>query len=87
MDYGRPLTPEQVEEERKKLMDVISKSEREGKINIRKRRKMSMLEGEEAAAPAEGAAPLAGGAPGAAPGAAAPAAKAAAPAAKAPEKK
>jgi hypothetical protein len=49
MDYGRPLTPEQVDEERKKLMDVISKAERDGKITIRKRRKMSMLEGEEAA--------------------------------------
>jgi tetratricopeptide (TPR) repeat protein len=48
MDYGRPLTPEQIDDERKKLMDVISKAEREGKINIRKRRKMSMLEGEEA---------------------------------------
>src|SRR5438046_5928635 len=48
MDYGRPLTPEQVDEERKKLMDVISKAERDGKITIRKRRKMSMLEGEEA---------------------------------------
>ena len=48
MDYGRPLTPEQVEDERKKLMDIISKAERDGKINIRKRRKMSMLEGEEA---------------------------------------
>jgi flagellar motor switch protein FliG len=49
MDYGRPLTPEQIDEERKKLMDVISKAERDGKINFRKRRKMSMLEGEEAA--------------------------------------
>src|SRR4029077_13186173 len=48
MDYGRPLTPEQVDEERKKLMDVISKAERDGKITIRKRRKASMLEGEEA---------------------------------------
>jgi hypothetical protein len=53
MDYGRPLTPEQVDEERKKLMDVISKAEREGKITIRKRRKMSMLEGEEAAEESE----------------------------------
>jgi tetratricopeptide (TPR) repeat protein len=48
MDYGRPLTPEQIDEERKKLMDIVSKAERDGKINIRKRRKMSMLEGEEA---------------------------------------
>lgn len=48
MEYGRPLTPEQIDEERKKLMDIVSKAERDGKINIRKRRKMSMLEGEEA---------------------------------------
>ncbi|OGR92299.1 MAG: hypothetical protein A2992_06750 [Elusimicrobia bacterium RIFCSPLOWO2_01_FULL_59_12] len=48
MDYGRPLTPEQIDEERKKLMDAVSKAERDGKINVRKRRKMSMLEGEEA---------------------------------------
>jgi tetratricopeptide (TPR) repeat protein len=49
MEYGRPLTPDQIDEERKKLMDIISKAERDGKINVRKRRKMSMLEGEEAA--------------------------------------
>jgi flagellar motor switch protein FliG len=49
MDYGRPLTPDQIEEERKRLMDVISKAERDGKIQIRKRRKTSILEGEEAA--------------------------------------
>jgi flagellar motor switch protein FliG len=48
MDYGRPLTPDQVDEERKNLMDVISKAERDGKITIRKKRKTSMLEGEEA---------------------------------------
>lgn len=49
MDYGRPLTNEQVEEERKNLMDLITKLEREGKINIRKKKKMGILEGEEAA--------------------------------------
>src|SRR5438270_4279306 len=48
MDYGRPLTPDQIEEERKKLMDIISKAERDGKISIRKKRKATMLEGEEA---------------------------------------
>ncbi len=49
MDYGRPLTPEQIEEERKNLMDLITKLERDGKITIRKKQKMGILEGEEAA--------------------------------------
>ncbi len=49
MDYGRPLTPEQVEEERKTLMDLITKLEKDGKITVRKKSKMGILEGEEAA--------------------------------------
>jgi flagellar motor switch protein FliG len=49
MDYGRPLTPEQIEEERKKLMDIITKLERENKISVRKKAKRGILEGEEAA--------------------------------------
>ena len=49
MDYGRPLTPEQIEEERKNLMDLMTKLERDGKITLRKKRKMGILEGEEAA--------------------------------------
>ena len=49
MDYGRPLTPEQIEEERKNLIDLITKLERDGKITIRKKRKAGILEGEEAA--------------------------------------
>ncbi len=49
MDYGRPLTPEQIEEERRKLMDIITKLEKENKISIRKKQKMGILEGEEAA--------------------------------------
>src|SRR5882724_452936 len=49
MDYGRPLTPEQVEEERKNLMDLITKLEKEGKVTLRKKHKMNILDGEEAA--------------------------------------
>ncbi len=49
MDYGRPLTPEQVEEERKNLMDLITKLEKDGKVTLRKKHKMGILEGEEAA--------------------------------------
>lgn len=49
MDYGRPLTADQIEEERKRLIDLIVKLERDGKISIRKKRKTGILEGEEAA--------------------------------------
>lgn len=49
MDYGRPLTADQIEEERKNLMDLITKLERENKITLRKKQKMGILEGEEAA--------------------------------------
>jgi len=70
MDYGRPLTPEQIEEERKNLLDLIGKLEREGKIVIRKKRKSGILEGEEAADDSEPLsfdAPNAAAAPAAAP--------------------
>jgi len=56
MDYGRPLTPEQIDEERKALMDLVGKLEKDGKISIRKKRKTGILEGEEAA---DDSAPLA----------------------------
>jgi len=49
MDYGRPLTNEQIEDERKNLMDLIGKLEKDGKITLRKKHKMGILEGEEAA--------------------------------------
>lgn len=49
MDYGRPLTADQIEEERKNLMDLVTKLEKDGKISTRKKRKTGILEGEEAA--------------------------------------
>jgi tetratricopeptide (TPR) repeat protein len=49
MDYGRPLTPEQIEDERKTLIDLVTKLEKEGKITVRKKRKGGILDGEEAA--------------------------------------
>jgi len=54
MDYGRPLTPEQIDEERKNLIDLIGRLEREGKISIRKKRKAGILDGEESADDTEG---------------------------------
>ena len=49
MDYGRPLTPEQIEEERKNLIDLVTKLDKEGKITVRKKVKGGILDGEEAA--------------------------------------
>lgn len=47
MEYGRLLTPEQIEEERKKILDTIKILERDGKIVIREREKNTVLQGEE----------------------------------------
>jgi flagellar motor switch protein FliG len=49
MDYGRPLTPDQIEEERKNLIDLVTKLDNEGKITVRKKVKGGILDGEEAA--------------------------------------
>jgi len=49
MDYGRPLTPDQIEEERKNLIDLVTKLDNEGKISVRKKMKGGILDGEEAA--------------------------------------
>ena len=49
MDYGRPLTPEQIEDERKTLIDLVTKLDKEGKIVVRKKVKGGILDGEEAA--------------------------------------
>jgi tetratricopeptide (TPR) repeat protein len=45
MEYGRPLTPEEIEEERKKILDMIKQLERDGKIFIREKPKNVILEG------------------------------------------
>lgn len=45
MEYGRPLTQEEIEEERKKILDVIKQLEKEGKIFIREKPKSIILEG------------------------------------------
>jgi len=44
MDYGRPLT-RQIEEEKKNLMDLMTKLERENKITIRKSRRWGSSKG------------------------------------------
>ena len=45
MEYGRPLTPEEVEEERRKILETIKQLERDAKIFIREKPKSVVLEG------------------------------------------
>ncbi|MCG3205222.1 MAG: hypothetical protein KCHDKBKB_01941 [Elusimicrobia bacterium] len=43
MDYGRPVTDEQIEEERRKIIDLIKSMETEGKISFRQKGKGASL--------------------------------------------
>jgi tetratricopeptide (TPR) repeat protein len=45
MEYGRPLTNEEIEQERKKILDVIKQLEKDGKIFVREKPKNVGLEG------------------------------------------
>jgi flagellar motor switch protein FliG len=47
MQYTQALNPNQIEEERKKILDVVRKLEDDGKIFVREKPKSSVLEGEE----------------------------------------
>jgi flagellar motor switch protein FliG len=47
MEYGRPLTPEQIDDERKKILDTIKILERDNKIVVREHDKHTLLQGEE----------------------------------------
>lgn len=55
LEYGRPATPDQIEESRRKIVDLIKKMEGEGTISFRKRGAASALSGDEIA---EAAGPL-----------------------------
>lgn len=46
MEYGKPLTPDQVEEEKSKIIDTIKRLENEGKIFIREKTRL-VVEGVE----------------------------------------
>jgi tetratricopeptide (TPR) repeat protein len=48
MEYGRPLTQEEIREEREKIINLIKQLENEGKIFIREKPKGLLLEGAEA---------------------------------------
>ena len=55
MEYEKDLTPVQIEEERKKIMDVIKQMELDGRIHIRDIKRTASLEGlEEEMSSAEG---------------------------------
>ncbi|MBN1824105.1 MAG: tetratricopeptide repeat protein [Endomicrobiales bacterium] len=45
MEYGRPLSNEEIEEERKRIMNLIKQMESEGKVFVRERPKTDVLEG------------------------------------------
>jgi flagellar motor switch protein FliG len=48
MEYGRPLTEPEIEEERRKIMNTIKQMEKEGKVFIREKPKGDVIEGFEA---------------------------------------
>ena len=47
MDYGRPMTKEQIEEEQNKIVELIKKLEREGKIYLKEREKTFLIDASE----------------------------------------
>lgn len=47
MEYGRPLTPEEIEEERKNILNMVKQLEKDGKLFIREKPKGDVLEGIE----------------------------------------
>ncbi len=47
MEYGRPVTDEQIAEERKKIVEFIKTQEKDGKISFRQRGKGNALSGDE----------------------------------------
>ena len=47
MDYGRPMTKEQIEEEQNKILELIRKMEQEGKIYLKEREKTFLIDASE----------------------------------------
>jgi len=47
MEYGPPVTPDQIEEERRIIVDFIKKQEADGKISFRQKGNVNALSGEE----------------------------------------
>lgn len=47
MDYGRPMTKEQIEEEQNKIVELIKTMEKEGKIYLKEREKTFLIDASE----------------------------------------
>jgi flagellar motor switch protein FliG len=47
MEYGRPVTEDQIEEERRKIIDLVKAMEKDGKVSFRQRGKVQTLDGDE----------------------------------------
>ncbi len=47
MEYGRPLTDAEIEEERKRIINLIKQLEKDGRVFIREKPKTDVLEGIE----------------------------------------
>ncbi|MFQ3675855.1 MAG: FliG C-terminal domain-containing protein [Endomicrobiia bacterium] len=47
MDYGRPMTKEQIEEEQNKILELIKKLESEGKIYVKERARTFIVDAKE----------------------------------------
>ena len=43
MEYGRPVSEDQIEQERQSIMTVVKRLEDEGKITVREKKKVSVL--------------------------------------------
>ncbi len=50
MEYGRPVTEDQIEEERRKIVDLVKAMEKDGKVAFRQRGKIQTLDGDEMSA-------------------------------------
>ena len=51
MEYGRPATEDQIEQERQNIMGVVKRLETEGKISVRQKTKISIFDSEDATSP------------------------------------
>ncbi|MEN3013262.1 MAG: FliG C-terminal domain-containing protein [Endomicrobiia bacterium] len=47
MEYGRPMTKEQIEEEQNKILEVIRKLEQEGKVYLKEKEKTFLIDASE----------------------------------------
>lgn len=47
MDYGRPMTKEQIEEEQNKIVELVKTMEKEGKIYLKEREKTFLIDASE----------------------------------------